>query len=224
MRGLMAAALVLSATGAALSAKVTSAAPSVYVAIYETSCNAMVPESSCAAVIVDSLLAHGVGVYMAPGVPLVTTVPEELRERVFGENTGVSASLSATMTAAGGFSITSKTEAVDWTDIGVHGWPWRLDEVAVAAMAKKAGATHVLSGAASAAPLATDLSDTGLDELVTVRGHLGARVAVVASGLLTASYGNDATQVSTSCSLGAARCFSVLSAEAAVKLEKSITR
>ena len=227
MRGFVAAApaiaMLLAMTGAAWPAQSSAEKPSVYVAIYEASCGATVPESSCAGAIVDSLLARGVGVYLAPEVPVVATVPPELRERLFGDKAGVSASLSATMSAAGGFSITSKTEAVDWSGIELQAWPWKLDEAAVAAMARKVGASHVLTGTATASRVATDLSDTGLDEVMTVRGHLGARVAVASSGLLTASYTNDVSQVSTSCVLGAQRCFAVLGADAAVKLGKSIT-
>ena len=40
------------------------------------------------------------------------------------------------MSAAGGFSIQTETKAALWSDFELHKWPWKLDEAAVAAMAK----------------------------------------------------------------------------------------
>jgi hypothetical protein len=198
--------------------------PSVFVAVYETACGVAVVESQCAGAVVDSLLAWGIGVFVAPELPVVTTVPAELRERVFGENAAGSATLSATMNAAGGFSIQTETKTASWSDFELHNWPWRLDEAAVAAMAKEKGATYVISGTARAGAVATDLSDAGLNELKSVRGSLGARLTETASGMLRGSYREEVSQVSTSCALAAGKCFAVLGTGAAEKFLKALTK
>lgn len=221
---LLAVALVITGTAPACGTEQSDPEPSVFVAIYEVACGVTVPESRCAGALVDSLLSWGIVVYLASELPVTTTVPPELRDRIFGEDAAASAKLAASMSAAGGFNVTTETSIVSWADLDLHKWPWTLDDDAVMAAAKKKGCTHVLHGAARAAIVATDLSDTGLDEVVSVRGSLAARLASTEKGMLKASYGDEVAQVSTSCVLGAGKCFSILGAGAAEKLRKTLTK
>lgn len=222
--GLLLPLVVLAATPLASFGEKEKPVPKIYVAIYEISCGVTVPESRCAGGIVDSLLAWGLGVQLAPEIPVTTTVPPELRERIFGEDAATSAKLSATMTPAGGFSVKTETKVESWANLDLYKWPWALDNAAVMKAAKESGCTHVLHGTARAKHVATDLSDTGLDEVVSVRGSLSAQLNEVETGLLKANYREEASQISTSCTLGAGRCFAFLSAGASEKIGKALRK
>jgi hypothetical protein len=196
----------------------------VYVAVYEKACGTHVPYSQCAVTIVDSLVSGGFGVFLASEVPVVTTVPAELYDRIFGDSPAVEAELSATVTSNGHFQISSKSRVESWEDFDVRQWPWRLDEDACRDAAARSGATHMLVGQAEATLVRSDLTDVGLAGTSSVLGNLGVKLVRVDDELMVAVYRDQVTQVSSGCLLGADRCFSYLSGVAAVKFRRSLVK